>query len=503
MSQLQPYSQTSPLTTYLPQEVINSIVTFITHKPTLSHLTQTCRLFRDIYQPTLYHSFHHNHDSFKNPLTSLTRVITFIRTLIARPDLAASVKYLDFNWPPDATFLPSESEEINFLTTSIRELGLDLPYGEANWSYEAPHALVPFELILAFTCNVETLTIMINDGWSLELVPQYLQQQQQLNTSAVSSGAGDRKYQRLKHLTVDYQFIAGDRLALTSDHWLPFVILAPNLESFCVPNTDCFSESDSARVPQMKKLQVLDFGTDCMSNEVLITTLVRSAKALRRVQLEWVGCNSYDDDTSVEEYSVVRVWDALWSVRTYLEDVTFNYIDEIPLGDVVLMRRGDGNVSSLVEFSRLRVLKTSGRSLEAFRQAYDLKSIATRSVDLFARQLFPQSIEVITIYDPSSSLIPLLLAIADWKSRGEYLNLRRLEIAQSMMWEAGGQVLDWIVQREWMEREEEVKRCLESVKGLEFVITVKADWFVAGRESFKRYARKVEEERRRYTYRGW
>jgi hypothetical protein len=449
--------------TALPQEITNNVISLINDKPTLSSLTRTCTHFRNTCQHTLYTTFHSSDDP-------ASRIVSFIRTLQSRPDLASQLKHISLHWPPHTETLLTSSPEITFFNSIISNLGLRFPYGGESWHQDPEQQLIPFELLLAYTPNIETLDWSISDGKNMELIPQFGNLPRPI------------EFRQLRCLEIPYQFIAGDRHALSSDQWLPFLQLAPNLESFSPPNDDGFYIPDADIFPIMSKLTTLDF-SECQSNEKMITSLITHCPVLKVLKLQWTGANGYDDET-VEDWNVMNVWDALSTVRNALEHVEFYHIDEIPLEPIT-----HTTISSLSSFTNLKILKTNASSLGALHTAFQLHANAPRSISSFMATLFPSSLQHITIYDPSPTLIPFLLALASAQSHCHYPNLRTVEIAPSPTWEPHHAPPDWMLDEKWAEHEGEVKAAFENAGGIEFVIVVSkyvSEW-IPGPDSFRKF----------------
>lgn len=115
----------------------------------LSRLSRTCRRLRDVCQPLLFDHYHHEFTAGK-PLLS------FLRTLDARPDLAKCVTSLDFLEPGQADDLSEENRQL--VQSCIAELGL--PPLPADWhDYLAvERRLLETELVVLSCPNIKILT---------------------------------------------------------------------------------------------------------------------------------------------------------------------------------------------------------------------------------------------------------------------------------------------------------------------------------------------------------
>ena len=174
-----------------------------------------------------------------------------------------------------------------------------------------------------------------------------------------------------------------------------------------------------------------------------VTSIITSCESLQSFELHWCTSSGYDE--SHEEWSIVKIWDALVHVRRTIQEIMFESIVDIPLGSPTA-----DSVSSLSEFIDLRILKVDGRSFEGMFQAWAFK---TRSSDMddFVAQLLPTGIRSLTIWAPSHALIPALLALARGKSGGLYESLTTIEIGASTTFK------HWLPRPEWLSNQAELR----------------------------------------------
>ena len=88
----------------------------------LNWLSQTCRLLRDIAQPILYHHIQQ------------CDCVRLLRTLIARPDLAAAVRSVSNEY--NSWRGPLVADDIPWIEAAAERVGINLPPG---WNVVDPH----------------------------------------------------------------------------------------------------------------------------------------------------------------------------------------------------------------------------------------------------------------------------------------------------------------------------------------------------------------------------
>ncbi|SCO81555.1 uncharacterized protein FRV6_05768 [Fusarium oxysporum] len=98
-------------------------------RQTLCSLSLTCRQFRDIAQPVLYHEFVLGYgDSWISEVYQWNdRLAPFVRTLARRPDLARLVKVIYISHRVFSTSEDKEEPRRNILLEAANALGVDLP----------------------------------------------------------------------------------------------------------------------------------------------------------------------------------------------------------------------------------------------------------------------------------------------------------------------------------------------------------------------------------------
>ncbi|KAL2845482.1 hypothetical protein BJY01DRAFT_247637 [Aspergillus pseudoustus] len=386
----------------------------------LSQLTQTCRALRVTFQPLLFQSYSH----YSQPVS---RLVAFLRTIVSRPDLAAAVTTLIF-WDPLSSTSLNSIDKL-FIETCIRNIGLSPPAGD--WHIEGSNRHIPIEAVLAYTPNIESLTIPVNEDWALDLL------------LAFAGASPKMEFPRLRYLSIYYYYISGDHWAINYGQIQPLLEASPHVEHLALPTLEGFWEdSGNARIPPLKSVTTLDLG-ESSSGMFFITSIIRACGPLRKFSLCWIRSSGYDE--SHEDWNTLEVWDALALVKDTIEEIIFEPTTEIPLGTPTLK-----SVSSLSGFTKLRTLKVDGRCLQGMLQAWTLKT-GSSDMDDFVRQLFPSGLHTLAIWSPGSHLIPALLALAKARSNGVYTDLVSVEVGASPVFK------HWLPRPEWSSNEAELR----------------------------------------------
>ncbi|KAL3442742.1 hypothetical protein BJX65DRAFT_298785 [Aspergillus insuetus] len=391
----------------LPYELVTQIGSYLCpieereSQRALSQLTQTCKALRDTFQPVLFRTYSH----YSRPVSQL---VSFLRAIVSRPHLAAAVTNLDFH---SSSFAPTGLTVIEkaFIETCISNLGFPAPV--ENWHLEGTHRLLPIETLLAYTPNIETLILPVNEEWNLDLLPSFRDASPKI------------EFSRLKTLSIYYYFIAGDHWAIYYSAIAPLLAASPNLEHLGLPSLEGFWEGhDNPPIPQLDSLKSLELG-ESAAGMFFVTSLLKACKVLQKFELYWLSSTGYDE--SHEGWSTVEVWDALTRLKDTLQEIIFEASSDIPLGSPTA-----DSVSSLSDFNKLRILKVDGRSLEGMFQAWTLRT-GNSDMDEFVAQLLPSGIRELALWFPSRNLIPALLALAKAKTQGTYRDLTAVEIGPS------------------------------------------------------------------------
>ena len=360
----------------------------------LSRLSRTCRRLHTIVQPLVYHCFS---DWGRE---SLPRLIRFIRTLKERPDLAQHVKSITHQ-DPYAGELDVESKK--YVEKAI--IDLELPAVSEGWNIdgEGEYRLIPLEVLLTLTPNLETLRIPLDCDWRLHLLPQLIKTNPPFLT-------------KLNTLKVFHYFIAGDRWDVCFAAVVALCEAAPNLRTLCLPTPDIDS-AGSAPLP-LANLRRLLLYHNCFISPEGLTWILESAPLLEVIALHW--------DAMAGEYSadcqVTDMWHALERCKGTLREVRLDVRNDT--------EHGMTERTSMADFTALEVLAVDGHSLHSLKQAWD-RTHRGSSVE-FLSEFFPASTRDVTFWNPDAGeLQEAMLRFARAARGGRYPNLRRVVLAPS------------------------------------------------------------------------
>ncbi|KAL3461893.1 hypothetical protein BJX64DRAFT_150221 [Aspergillus heterothallicus] len=411
--------------TTLPYELVDHIGSYLcpveegNPQKALSQLTRTCKRLRDRFQPMLFRSYSH----YQQPVS---RLVSFLRAITSRPELAAAVTKLVFWDPLETTSLSTIDKD--FIDTCIADRGLTGPADD--WRIEGTNRHLPIETVLVYTPNIESLSIPVNEEWNLDLLPEF------------SSASPKIEFLSLRDLSIYYYYISGDGWAIHYGQIAPLLEASPNLEHLSLPTVEGFWEHYDATVPPMKSLLSLDLG-ESSPGMFFIKSIIKATESLRKFKLHWIRSTGYDE--SHEDWTVAEIWDALTHVKETLEEIIFDPSIEIPLGSPTA-----NSLSSLADFLKLRVLKVNGRSLEGLFHAWTFQT-GRSDMDEFVRQFFPSGLRTLVIWLPSPGLIPALFALAKAKFNGLFPDLTLVEIGASPVFK------EWLPRPEWSRNEAELE----------------------------------------------
>jgi hypothetical protein len=397
----------------------------------LSRLSRTCRRLRDVCQPLLFEYYYHSSKS-------LTPLLSFLRTLDARPDLANCVTSLDFHEPGQADALSNEDRQL--LESCITKFGL--PPLPADWQdyLGVERRLLAAELVVASCPNIEALRVPMNPEWMV---------------SILASLPKDFIFARLKKLDVWLYYISGDHYGIGYRNISALLHASPNLEHLSLPSIEMFYPG-KAGVPILEKLGHLDLGEGAPSPYFLRCAL-EACPILQKFRLHWVDSDGYDEDS--EEWSPLDGWRALQHVRSSVREIIFETIIEFRDDDNL-----EEGVSTLRDFAHLEILKVNGIAMLALYKVWAHQN-GRGSMEEFVYQVFPSTIKELTIWDPDESLIKIVRLLAREAAREQYPHLARIMISQSEhMSGYRFDVVQWVRQEATVRREFErssIELCME------------------------------------------
>jgi hypothetical protein len=289
-----------------------------------------------------------------------------------------------------------------FVQDSVIQLGL--PPVPDHWDIvgDPEFRLLPLELVLAHTPNLEYLRIPLDYDWNLHLLPQLIKTLPPF-------------LPKLKALEVSHYFIAGDRFDVNMDAIDTIIRAAPNLDSLCLPSPSC---GGGPAVP-MPNLRRLYFQDECSISPEALTALLKAAPKLEVLALRWAAmADAYDN---CDDRRTTDAWDAVERRKDSLRDLRLDVRSDT--------EQGDGERDLLRDFEKLEVLKVNGHALSALREAWVRKNRHAK-VDSFLSAMFPPSIQEVTFWQPDEDEIrAAMLRFAKVVSVGRYPNLKGVVIA--------------------------------------------------------------------------
>jgi hypothetical protein len=278
---------------------------------------------------------------------------------------------------------------------SISQLGLPPIPDHWNIDGEGQYHLIPLEIVLANTPNLEYLRMPVDYGWNLCLLPQLLKSRPPFLT-------------KLKGFEVTHYFIAGDRFDVSID---AVARAAPNLEMLSLPSPSW--DYGDAPTP-LTNLQRLYFQSGCNINPDHLSSMLDSAPKLEVLALHWDALNDAYDD--VEDRRTTDAWDALEKRKDSLREIRLDIRDDT--------EEGEGERDSLKDFERLEVLKVNWHALKPLRAAWKRKHQFAK-LDSFLSTMFPPSIKEVTFWAlDSEEMKAAMLRFAKVVAVGRYPNLQ-------------------------------------------------------------------------------
>ncbi|GIJ85939.1 hypothetical protein Asppvi_004810 [Aspergillus pseudoviridinutans] len=334
----------------------------------------------------------------------MTRLLSFLRTLDARPDLAKCVTSLDFLEPGQAENLDNEDRQL--VESCIAKLGQ--PPLPADWHdyIGVERRLLAAELVIASCPNIEVLKVPMNP---------------ELMVSVLASLPKEFVFAKLKKLDVRLFYISGDHFAIDYGKISGLLHASPNLEYLHIPSIEMFYPGE-AGVPSLEKLTDLDLD-ETAPPPYFLNCVLEACPSLQKFRLHWVYSDGYDEDS--EEWSPLDGWRALQRVQSSVREIIFETNIEFPDDDNV-----EEGVSTLQDFARLEILEVGGTALQALYKVWAHHNRHS-STEQFVYQVFPSTITDLSIWDPDASLIEVVRLLNRETAREQYPHLARINISQS------------------------------------------------------------------------
>ncbi|KAK3896681.1 hypothetical protein C8A05DRAFT_20395 [Staphylotrichum tortipilum] len=351
----------------------------------ISRLSRACKPLRDVIQPLVFQCCP---DGGPRPIR---RLILLARTLIARPDLRHHVKFL----MSSDVYEDLEPADNQFVQDAIVELGL--PAVPDSWisGGEPEYHLLPLELVLAHTPNLEYLRMPLDYDWSLHLLPHLLKTRPPFLPN-------------LKSLEVFHHFTAGDRFEISMDAVETIVTAAPSLEALCLPNPNWMSGGAFAPLPNLRRLY---WQSGCATEMDGLAAMLDAAPQLQALALPW---DAMDDQ--------------------------YNYCDD----------RGTADAWEAIELR-----KDSLRELRLDIRENTLQG--SGKLDSFLSTLFPPSIREVTFWRlDGEEMRAAMVRLAKVVAVGRYPDLKTVVLAPSERSERQG-YNEWHNADKWNEVKEELE----------------------------------------------
>jgi hypothetical protein len=318
-----------------------------------------------------------------------------------RPDLALHMKCVNMHVPLRR---PEEPEQ-RVIEDCVVKLGaLPLPFAWAACE-KMLFELLPLELVLMHTPNLERLRLRFEFNHDLYLIPQLI-------------GTRPPFFSNLKSLEV----VPGKNfssIALVD----ALVQAAPNLHCLCLGSTNYDASFPTAPLFHLRRLV---FQSGCRIHPKLPTEILSNAPELEFLALHW---GDFPDphmyERGVEERCPTRVWEAIERCHDSLLDLRVHISDTIE-------RRLYGRRDSLRDFRRLEVLKVNGHALNSLYEAWERKNWNTARPDSFLSNIFPPTIREVMFWDLDGlAMRAEMQSFARVAASGVYRSLEKVTVALS------------------------------------------------------------------------
>lgn len=375
-----------------PLELVEQICTHLTQK-SLSHLSKTCKLFQVFVQPILFSSFKDSSNQ------GYSRRIGFLRALVTRPDLAKVVNIVEI-YEPDNGELTAADQKL--IEDCVIHLGAPCLPSEWATCNDEPHRMTVVELIIAYTPNLEVLSIPLDYDGYLDVL-QHL--------------TGKLFLPRLKHLTVDYFDVHCEKYDVSMQCVQPLLEAAPNLATLNIPT---FNDTLDDRFYPIRSLRHLTFDGHCTSKSEIIVNMLASCPLLETFSMY------YCDAENPGNYDTMAIWHALEQRNVSLRKL-FLTIQLTQTGNPVAARPSD--LGSLQTFTKLEVVKLYDQALDLLFRAWTRNNPHSSKYS-FLLQLLPASIVVAEFMEPSTLFIPAMLELSRRRTC-PFLLMRRLSLVVS------------------------------------------------------------------------
>jgi hypothetical protein len=271
---------------------------------------------------------------------------------------------------------------------SIAQLGFPaVPHFWDDDKVDPAHRLLPLELVLAHTPNLEYLRMPLACHWTLRLLPHLANTRPHLLT-------------RLRFLEILHYNVIGDPFDISMDAVQAVTDVAPNLDALCLPEGRPRYIRGFRALPGLRQLVWQALVAGCAADMDMLVDMLDAAPRLETLVLPWDGrqeeplgaaANYYysDDDDERPDRRTSDVWAAIARRRDSLRELSLDVRADTP--------HGEGQRQSLRDFERLEVLRVNGHALGPLRVAWRAEHERAGG-DGFLSTLLPPSIREVVFW---------------------------------------------------------------------------------------------------------
>jgi hypothetical protein len=337
-----------------------------------------------------------------------------------RPDLGCYMREFSLLYPDNYYAYYPHANEADRRIVEEAVVKLGAPPLPSGWYIDYVEDklkfwLLPVELALFHTPNLERLEISLGADWNLHLMdnlirtrPPFFTQLKSLLTKAITWPYYDDDEDHSSTSPVSIARI--DSL----------ICAAPNLHDLYLPSA---VYDISFPTTPLTNLRRLFFGFGCVINPKFLTEILSNAPELEFLALHWSnvpeGYYNIGDDRPIP-----GVWDIIEPCRHSLRELRL-HIDEW-----LVDSRGGGTRESLCDFPRLEVLKVNNYALDVLYDAWMRKNRHICRSDEFLSSIFPPGIREVMFWDLCE--LTMLAAMQRFASiSGVYRDLERVTVGPS------------------------------------------------------------------------
>jgi len=388
---------------------------FHRHSQVLVSLTQTCWRLSKIAQPVLYHDI------------QVSAPLRLLRTLVARPDLAAVVRGVHV---PHADWAVPDKDEVAAIEEARARADAAFPEGWVDrWGESGCFMRTRvLGLLLGLMTGLQALSYTVEENWPDAMAPG----QDEVLTEEVevvaSPSLGWPNFPSLKHLNLTYFDPEGGYSLGESLETRDLIRNAPNLVSLRLHM--CFSISPGLRLDGLKSLIL----SGCIFPHGAMAAIIGACPLLERLSFEVASGPVTLVGTDGDEFLPSELWRALRPLRATLRHLDLGPIQDSPDKYALLdWLEGIGLTASerLGSFADFNELDTFIVMTDLFRSdddggdALDPESFHN-SEDLV--ELLPKGVRVLGLEAPDSCGYEDGVVLAQAIARGQFPNLEQVAV---------------------------------------------------------------------------